>query len=235
MGPSLAVSFVAGFVSVVTPCVLPLVPGYLSAVTSVEAGRLGEPGLIRRVLVGSIPFVLGFSIVFVVLGVAASAIGEAVGVTLQTEIAGFLMIVIGLAFIGLLPVPKRLLAPGLVTGARSSGSSALLGAAFATCAAPCIGPWLAGILVLASSSDTVYEGAVLLAAYSLGLAAAFVLAGVFFARAMNAFRWLRDRYQLLTAAGGTILVALGLLLFFDRFWWLRVGWNRLLGPVGLGV
>jgi cytochrome c-type biogenesis protein len=235
VGADLAVSFVAGFVSVVTPCVLPLVPGYLSAVTSLEAGRLGQPGVARRVLVGSTPFVLGFTVVFVVLGVAAAAIGGLIGVTLRNEVAGFLMIVIGLAFMGLLPVPKRLLAPGLVTGARSSGSSALLGAAFAACAAPCIGPTLVGILVLAGDSDTVYQGAVLLAAYSLGLAAAFVLAGVSFARAMSAFRWLRDRYQVVTVAGGAVLVALGFLFFFDRAWWLRVAWNRLLGPIGLGV
>jgi cytochrome c-type biogenesis protein len=235
MGADAAVSFAAGFVSVITPCVLPLVPGYLSAVTSVEAGRLGHPGVVRRVLVASIPFVFGFTVVFVVLGVAANAIGEAIGVTLQREVGGFLMIVIGLAFVGLLPVPKRLLAPGLLTSARTSGSSVFLGAAFAACAAPCIGPWLTVALVLASDSDTLYQGAVLLSAYSLGLAAAFVLAGVSFARAMSAFRWLRDRYQLITAAGGTVLVGLGLLLFFDRFWWLQVGWNRLLGPIGLGV
>jgi cytochrome c-type biogenesis protein len=160
---------------------------------------------------------------------------ELLGVTLQKEIAGFVMIVIGLAFIGLLPVPTRLMAPGLLTGARSTGSALLLGAAFATCAAPCIAPWLTTILLLASDSDTVARGATLLAAYSLGLAAAFLLAGISFARAMSAFRWLRDRYQLVTATGGVVLVAFGLLLFFDRFWWVQVGMNRLLGPFGLGV
>jgi cytochrome c-type biogenesis protein len=215
--------------------VLPLVPGYLSAVTAVEAGRLGQPGLARRVVVASLPFVAGLTIVFVVLGAAAVAIRDAIGVTLQGEIAGFVMIVVGLAFMGLLPVPKRLVAPGLVAGAQGRGSGLLLGAAFATCAAPCIGPVLAGTLLLASDSSTVSWGAVLLAAYSAGLAAAFLVAGIFFVRAMATFRWLRDHYTLLSAGGGAVLVALGLLLFFDRFWWLRVGWNRVLGPVGLGV
>jgi cytochrome c-type biogenesis protein len=231
----LAVAFAAGFVSVISPCVLPLVPGYLSAVTAVEADRLGEPGLVGRVVRGSVPFFGGFTVVFVVLGAAAVAIRDALGVTLQGEVAGFLMIVVGLAFMGLLPVPKRIVAPGLVAGARGRGSGLLLGAAFATCAAPCIGPVLAGTLLLASDSSTVSWGAVLLAAYSAGLGVAFIVAGVSFARAMAAFRWLRDRYVLLSAAGGAVLVGLGLLLFFDRFWWLRVGWNRLLGPVGLGV
>jgi cytochrome c-type biogenesis protein len=231
----LAVAFAAGFVSVVSPCVLPLVPGYLSAVTAVEAGRLGEPGVARRVVVGSLPFVAGLTVVFVVLGAAAAAIGDLVGFTLQREAAGFVMIVVGLAFMGLLPLPKRLVAPGLVADARSRGSGVLLGAAFATCAAPCIGPVLAGTLVLAGDSGTIAWGAVVLAAYSAGLAAAFVVAGVSFARAMATFRWLRDRYAVLAGAGGAVLVALGLLLFFDRFWWLRVGLNRLLGTVGLGV
>ena len=102
---------------------------------------------------------------------------------------------IGLAFIGLLPVPERILAPGLLGGARRSGSGFLLGGAFAVCAAPCIGTVLAAVLVLASNTGTVVKGAVLLAAYALGLAAAFLLAGVAFARAMGAFRWLRDRYR----------------------------------------
>jgi cytochrome c-type biogenesis protein len=235
VGADLALSFAAGFASVISPCVLPLVPGYLSTVTSIEARRLGDRGLTRRVIVGSLPFIVGFTVVFVLLGVLTTTLVELLGVTLQKEIAGFVMIVIGLAFIGLLPVPNRLLAPSLVTGARSTGSGLLLGAAFATCAAPCIAPWLTGILLLASDSDTVARGATLLGAYSLGLAAAFLLAGIFFVRAMATFRWLRDRYQLVTAGGGVVLVALGLLLFFDRFWWLQVGTNRLLRPFGLSV
>jgi cytochrome c-type biogenesis protein len=219
----------------ISPCVLPLVPGYLSAVTAVEAARLGEPGLTRRVVAGSLPFVAGLTVVFVALGAAAAAISQVITVNEQQEVAGFVMIVIGLAFMGLLPLPQRLVAPGLVVGARGRGSSLLLGAAFATCAAPCIGGVLAGTLLLASDSSTVWWGAVLLAAYSVGLGAAFLVAGVSFARAMGTFRWLRDHYMLLSASGGAVLVAFGLLLFFDRFWWLRVGWNRILGPVGLGV
>jgi cytochrome c-type biogenesis protein len=235
VGADLALSFAAGFASVISPCVLPLVPGYLSTVTAIEPSRLGDHALVRRVIVRSVPFIVGFTVVFVLLGVLTASIVELLGVTLQKEIAGFVMIVIGLAFIGLLPVPNRLLAPGLLSGARGTGSALLLGAAFATCAAPCIAPWLTGILLLASDSETVARGATLLAAYSLGLAAAFLLAGIFFARAMATFRWLRDRYQLVTAAGGVVLVAFGALLFFDRFWWLQVGMNRVLGPFGLGV
>jgi cytochrome c-type biogenesis protein len=92
---------------------------------------------------------------------------------------------------------------------------------------------LAAVLVLASNTGTVLKGAVLLAAYALGLAAAFLLAGVAFARAMGAFRWLRDRYTVIQMASGMVLVALGLLLFFHRDWWLHVALNRALDDLGL--
>ncbi len=233
MAERLGVSFLAGLVSVLTPCVLPLVPGYLSAVSAVEAGRLGQPGVGRRVAVASLPFVLGFTVVFVVLGAGAAAVGSVLDKRTQTEFAGFLLIVIGLGFVGLLPWPERTFFPGLLSGARGRGSSLLLGAAFAVCAAPCIGAVLGSILVLAGSAGSVARGVVLLVAYSFGLGAAFVLAGIGFTRAMVAFRWFRDRYRLLQLAGGVTLVALGALLFFERYWWLQVALNRVLEGIGI--
>ena len=229
------IAFAAGFLSVITPCVLPLVPGYLSAVSAVEAGRLGEAGSTRRVLVGGVPFVVGFTVVFAVLGAAAAAAASVVGKGVQQEIAGFILVVLGLSFIGALPLPQRIVAPGLVSGARRRGSSALLGAAFAVCAAPCIGGVLGGVLLLAGETGTVAQGALLLATYSAGLGAAFLLAGVAFARAMSVFRWLRDRYLVIRAASGVVLLGLGLLLFFDRYWWVQVYLNRALNTVGLGA
>jgi cytochrome c-type biogenesis protein len=229
----LGIAFVAGFASVITPCVLPLVPGYLSALSSVDAGKLGEPGTTRRVVVTSIPFILGFTIVFVVLGAGAAAIGGSVSVRSQAEIAGFVLVVLGLGFVGLIPVPERIVAPGLLTGARRRGSGVLLGGAFAVCAAPCIGTVLAAVLVLASDTGTVLRGAALLAAYALGLGAAFLAAGVAFARAMGAFRWVRNRYAVIQFVSGLTLIALGLLLFFHRDWWLHVALNRALDYVGL--
>jgi cytochrome c-type biogenesis protein len=226
------IAFLAGLVSVVFPCVLPLIPGYLSTLSAVEVGRLGEHGVGRRVALASLPFMLGFTIVFVALGVASTAIAATLGVTLQREIAGFVLVVVGLAFMRVLPWPERAVVPGLLTGARRSGSSVLLGGAFAVCAAPCVGPVLAGILVLASSTTTVVRGGVLLAAYSAGLAFAFLLAGLAFGRAMGAFRWLRDHYGALSGAGGAILVAFGFLLFFDRYWWLQAGLHHVLTSVG---
>ena len=235
MAEKLPVAFLAGLISVVTPCVLPLVPGYLAAVSSVDVASLGTRGSGRRVLLASIPFIAGFTAVFVVLGAAAAAIASVVPKTTQTQIAGFVLVVIGLAFVGLLPWPSRTVAPGLLHGARRTGSSALLGGAFAVCAAPCIGTVLASILVLASSTGTIARGVVLLIAYSLGLGAAFVLAGVAFANAMRAFRWVRDHYGAVQLVSGSTLVVLGLLLFFHQDAWLRDGLNQVLSQVGLGT
>ena len=169
---------------------LPLVPGYLSAVSAVEADRLGEPGAARRVVVASLPFVAGLIAVFVLLGAGAAALGLSVtrNQFLLEQIAGFVLIVFGLVFMGLLPWPERLVGAGLVQGARRRGSSFLLGGAFAVCAAPCIGPVLGSILVLAGDSGTVLEGSLLLAAYALGLSVPFLLAAALFVPAMGVFR-----------------------------------------------
>jgi cytochrome c-type biogenesis protein len=231
----LPVALFAGFLSFLAPCVLPLVPGYLSAVSAVEADRLGERGSARRVVLASIPFVLGFTAVFVLLGVGAQLVGGSLlrDQFLLERIAGFVLVVFGFAFMGLLPWPERLLGAGLLQEARSRGSRLALGGAFAVCAAPCIGPVLASILVLAGSSDTVLQGALLLAVYSLGLAIPFVLAGAIFTRAMGAFRWLRDHYTAIQFVSGAIMVALGLLLFFERFYILRIYLNRFLEWMGI--
>ena len=236
MSPTaIPVSFLAGLLSFLAPCVLPLVPGYLSAVSAVDADKLGQPGSARRVVVASVPFVLGFTAFFVLLGTGAALVGGRLlsDQFLLERVAGFVLVVFGLAFMGLLPWPERLVGAGLVQGARSRGSRVLLGGAFAVCAAPCIGPVLAAILVLAGSSDTALEGAGLLAVYSLGLAIPFVLVGAAFTRMMGAFRWLRDHYGAIQFAGGLVMVALGLLLFFGRFYVLRIYVNRALEWFGI--
>jgi cytochrome c-type biogenesis protein len=234
MGERIAAAFAAGLVSIAFPCVLPLVPGYLSAITAVEVDRLGERGIARRVVAASVPFALGFTVVFVVLGAGAAALGGWVDQETRTKIAGFVLVVLGLAFMGLLPWPERVLAPGALTRARASGSRALLGAAFAVCAAPCVGVLLGAILALAADSRTVVRGCILLAAYSFGITVAFVLIGIAFTRAMAAFRWVRDHYDWIRYLSGGTLVVLGLLLFFNRDWWLRVLLNRALDALGLG-
>jgi cytochrome c-type biogenesis protein len=229
------VAFGAGFISFLAPCVLPLVPGYLSAVSSVEAERLGEPGAARRVVLSSLPFVAGLVAVFVLLGAGAAAVGLSItrNQFLLEQVAGFILIVFGLVFMGLLPWPERLVGAGLVQGARRRGSGFLLGGAFAVCAAPCITPVLGSILVLAGDSETVWEGSVLLAVYALGLAVPFLIAAAVFAPAMGLFRRVRDHYAAIQVASGLVLVALGGLLFAGEFWRLRVYLNRLFEFLGL--
>jgi len=228
-GTSVLVAFGAGLVSFLAPCVLPLVPGYLSAVSSVEAERLGERGAARRVVLSSLPFVAGLVAVFVLLGAGAAAVGLSIAQNqfLLEQIAGFVLIVFGLAFMGLLPWPQRLLGAGLVQDARRRGSGFLLGGAFAVCAAPCIGPVLGSILVLAGDSETIWEGSLLLAVYALGLAVPFLVAAAVFAPAMGLFRRVRDHYVAIQFVSGLLLVALGALLFAGELWRLRVYLNRL--------
>jgi cytochrome c-type biogenesis protein len=223
--------FLAGLVSFVTPCVLPLVPGYLSVVSGTQPGVSG-----RRVVTSALPFVAGFSLVFVILGAAVGALGATVSST-SSQIAGIVLVVFGLAFMGLLPFPwlDRLANPELVQGARRSGSRFLLGGAFAVCAAPCVGPFLAAALALAGDDGTVGQGSLLLLVYSLGLALPFVAVGAGFTWATSVSRWLRERYRLLQVVGGGFLVAFGLLLFFGRDWWLRVAVNRMLETFGVGI
>jgi cytochrome c-type biogenesis protein len=233
METKIPVAFAAGLLSFVTPCVLPLVPGYLSAVSGVQVGVGG-----RRAVAASLPFIAGFTLVFVALGALAGAIGSLFDdPRLLSMVAGLIIVVVGFAFMGVLPFGwiDRMVAPEVVDSARRSGSRVLLGGAFGICAAPCIGPVLASILALASQGSTAAEGSLLLLVYSVGLAIPFVLVGIGFDRAMGASRWLRDRYGALRIASGAILVALGLLLFFDRFWWIRIAFNRMFEFFGVGV
>ena len=233
METKIPLAFAAGLLSFITPCVLPLVPGYLSAVSGAQVGVGG-----RRVAIASIPFIAGFTAVFVVLGGLAGAVGGLFNdAKLLGMVAGLIVVVFGFAFMGLLPFPwlDRMVAPELVEGARQRGSRALLGGAFGVCAAPCIGPVLASILALASQGSTAAEGSLLLLVYSAGLAVPFLLVGIGFDRAMGASRWLRDRYAIVRVVSGGLLVALGLLLFFDRFWWIRIGFNRMFEFFGIGV
>jgi cytochrome c-type biogenesis protein len=226
-------TFVFGLASIITPCVLPLVPGYLSAVSSVEVRHLGEPGVTRRVIVRSIPFILGFTTVFVVLGAAFAAVGSRLNVLRREELVGIILITLGLSFVGLLPMPKQLVAPELIGGARRHGSF-LLGAAFSVCAAPCIGAYLTTALALASNRGTLAQGSALLLVYSGGLALGFVAVAVSSARAMSAFRWLRDHYLYVQAASGVVSIGLGVLFFLHRDFWLKVFFNRIFDHLGIG-
>lgn len=225
---SIIAAFVAGIISFASPCIAPLVPGYLSMVSGVTFDGKGDhDGSTQRVLIGCLLFVAGFTLVFTVMGASVSALGTTVARYRHTidMIAGVMLIFMGLFVIGALKLPfmyreRRFhLHPGR---SLNRSETLLLGMAFGFGWTPCIGPLLASILVYTSTADTVQRGTILLLAYSLGLGVPFLVVGVGVGRALTATRWISRHYQLVSAASGSILVALGVLFLTDRFFYFSI-------------
>jgi cytochrome c-type biogenesis protein len=210
-------AFAVGFVSFISPCVLPLVPGYLSAVSGVSLAEIqhGEQRL-SRVLLPAIVFCLSFTVVFVALGMTATGIGSTLsdGRNTLNVIAGVIIVLLGVLFVITPFVPKlnREWRPDALMSRAGSGGPLIAGAAFAFAWTPCVGPTLGTILTAASVQDTLTQGAILLLFYSAGLAVPFLITAVAFTRATAAFRWLRDRYLIITGLSGAVLIAMGILL-----------------------
>ena len=209
-------AFAVGFVSFISPCVLPLVPGYLSAVSGVTIGEMKAGEKKVSVLGPAIIFCLSFTIMFVLLGMSATGLGSTLRSHKETldTVAGLMIIGLGIFFV-LTPFVPKLNAewrPETLIRRAGAGGPVIAGLAFAVAWTPCIGPTLGAILTAASTSDTVGEGGVLLAFYSLGLAIPFLLTAVAFQRATTAFRWLRDHYLVITFISGAILIVMGTLI-----------------------
>jgi cytochrome c-type biogenesis protein len=241
-GPLLLAALVAaaaGLVSFLSPCVLPLVPGYLSYVTGLSGEDLaGTPrpaaavadGAVltgatatatattavarrSRVLVGSVLFVLGFSAVFVTGGALFGGLGAYLVEykSVVDRVLGVLTVLLGLAFLGLLPRLQREVRIHRLPSAGLAGAP-LLGVLFGVGWTPCLGPTLAAVQTLAYSSASAGRGALLTAAYCLGLGVPFVAAGLAFRRALGAFAVVKRHYAVVMGIGGALLVAVGLLL-----------------------
>lgn len=231
-------AFAAGFVSFISPCVLPLVPGYLSAVSGVSIVDLQEDD--RRptdVLLPAVVFCLSFTAVFVALGMVATGIGSTLrdNRDVLNKVAGVLIVMMGVVFVASLFV-SRLNAewrPQALLARVGSGGPMVAGAAFAIAWTPCIGPTLTAILSAAAVQDTVGQGGLLLAIYSAGLAIPFLISAVAFQRATTVFRWLRDRYVVITAVSGVVLVAMGALIFTGEMTDLNIEAQRFLERLGL--
>jgi cytochrome c-type biogenesis protein len=234
MASQLVLAFAAGLLSFITPCVLPLVPGYLSVAAGVDAGRSEADGA-PRMLRGAVPFVLGFVVVFALAGAVAGLAGSATASyrPVVAKVGGIVIVAMGFALLGALPGPGLARVVAAAPGRRARRSPVLLGAAFALCSAPCVGPMLASILVLAADTETAAEGTALLLVYAAGLAVPFLLVAATLGRALARLRPLRDLAPALRAVSGGVLVATGLLLFFDRLWWVNLYVNRMLRAVGL--
>jgi cytochrome c-type biogenesis protein len=233
-------AFAVGFVSFISPCVLPLVPGYLSAVTGISLADIqsGDRRL-SRVLVPSIAFCLSFTVVFVALGMTATGLGTALRDSRGTldKVAGAVIIALGVFFLLTPFVPRlnREWRPEALISRAGSGGPLIAGAAFAVAWTPCVGPTLGSILTAASVQDTVSQGAVLLLFYSAGLAVPFLLTAVAFTRMTSAFRWLRDRYLVVTALSGVVLIGMGVLLLTGELTRLNLEAQDALDSIGLNV
>jgi cytochrome c-type biogenesis protein len=210
-------AFGVGIVSFISPCVLPLVPGYLSAISGLEFAEI-EAGKSRwKVLLPAIIFCLSFSAMFVALGMSATGLGDTLGENRETlrEVSGILLVLMGFFFIGtlFLPLLNREWRPETLMRRVATGGPVLAGFAFAVAWLPCTGPTLGAILTAAANEQTVGEGGVLLAFYALGLAVPFLLSAVAFAQVTGIFRFFRDHYAVITAIGGVILIVMGVLLY----------------------
>ena len=215
-GVGVFAALAAGVVSFLSPCVLPLVPGYLSAVSGVSASELDSAGW-RRILGPSLLFVASFSTIFVLLGLTATGIGSALHdhEQLLTKISGALIVLMGVLFVASLFVTRlnREWHVDALLERAGKGGPIVAGAAFAIAWTPCIGPTLGAILSAASLSESAGRGAFLLAVYSAGLAIPFLLTAVAFSRATTAFAVLKRHYQAIVATGGVILIAMGILIW----------------------
>ncbi|MDQ3274312.1 MAG: cytochrome c biogenesis protein CcdA [Actinomycetota bacterium] len=226
----------AGLVSFLSPCVLPLVPGYLSAVTGVSAGNL-ERAPVRRVLGPSLIFVLSFSAIFIALGVTATSVGSSLRDHRETleKISGAIIIALGLFFIASLFVARlnRQWHVDTLMQRAGKGGPVVAGAAFAVAWTPCVGPTLGAILSAASLSESAGRGALLLAAYAAGLAVPFLLTAVAFSRMTTAFAVVKRHYGGLMATGGVVLVAMGVLIWTGEIVQLNIEAQQALDGLGL--
>jgi cytochrome c-type biogenesis protein len=216
-------AFVAGLVSFLSPCVLPLVPGYVSLISgaSVEELQSQDRKLLGKVILHSLMFILGFTVVFVTLGAAASEIGQLVTAYRRplTWLAGAVIILFGLHLTGILKIKalymdKRFHSVG--TGKSPIGAF-LVGFAFAFGWTPCIGPILGTILTLAGNGKSLPKGILLLWIYSLGLAVPFLLTSIGIGRFLSFYGWFRRHLHKVEVASGILLIVLGVLILTGQF------------------
>ena len=236
----LLVAFGAGMLSFISPCVLPLVPGYVSMVSGLSAAELDQgrsPDLLP-LLRGILGFIAGFTLVFAAFGAAASALGRLlIGHHRELDvIAGILIIVLGIWLAGI-GTPQVFFRERRFHPRRShmgAWAPPLMGMAFAFGWTPCIGPVLAGVLGLAATRATLFSGIVLLVAYSLGLGVPFLLTGLAFGRLTRVLGHVRRRLGLVNIVSGIALVAFGALLLTDNLGWLAGHISSWLQDIGLG-
>ncbi|OSM01425.1 cytochrome c biogenesis CcdA family protein [Magnetofaba australis] len=224
---SLFAAFTAGFLSFISPCVLPLVPAYLSFMSGISVDEMraadeegGDRDLTWHAVRHSLFFVLGFSLVFIALGATASALGQKLMeyMDILSKVGGVLIVVFGLHYMGLFRISALNLEARLQVDRKSPSvwGSLFIGLAFAFGWTPCVGPILAGILMVAGGQDTVGQGIGLLAVYSLGLGLPFILAGFAINRFMAFFARIRKHMHKVEIVAGLLLVVVGVMIFMGN-------------------
>ena len=224
---TLLAAFAAGFLSFVSPCVLPLIPGYVSFVSGVSLDELRggsdsapSAAIRRRTFITSLAFVLGFSLVFISLGASATVIGKMVmsNLSILGRIGGVVIILFGLHTIGVLRIGWLYQEKRVQTTRKPASllGALLVGVAFAFGWTPCIGPILAAILFVAGAQETVRQGIVLLAIYSAGLAIPFIATSLAINHFFSAFAKIRRHYKAIEVTSGALLIVIGVLIFTGR-------------------
>ncbi len=231
-GIALPAAFGAGVISFLSPCVLPLVPGYISAVAG------GPPGEIRprRVIAPSLLFVASFSFVFIVLGlIGQRALHAALVGPEAMKISGAVIVAMGLLFVAapLIPALSREWHAGRLIERAGRGGPVLVGIAFALAWTPCIGPTLGAIIAATGTSSSAAQGAILLAVYCAGLGIPFLITGLAFGTATSAFSVVKRHYPVVICLGGAVLVTMGVLIWTGRFTTLNVTVSHWLQSIGL--
>jgi cytochrome c-type biogenesis protein len=228
----------AGIVSFISPCVLPLVPGYLSAVTGVSIGEL-EEATWRRVLVPSLVFVASFSVIFILLGVTATGLGRTLQDHRDTleKISGAVIVGMGVLFVASLFVTRlnREWHVEALMARAGKGGPLVAGMAFAIAWTPCIGPTLGAILSAAALSSSWVHGALLLAVYSAGLGIPFLVTALAFSRMTMAFGAVKRHYAAIMAVAGVVLIAMGILILNGDFFQLNNQASKLTNDLGLNL
>jgi cytochrome c-type biogenesis protein len=216
-------AFLAGLVSFLSPCVLPLVPGYVSLISGVgvEELKVQEASIFRKLMLNSIAFIIGFSIVFITLGAISTEVGQLAAryKSILAEVAGVVIILFGLHLTGILRInalyaDKRL---HNVKGGSTPWGAFAIGFAFAFGWTPCVGPILAVILGFAAAQNSISKGILLLTVYSLGLAVPFLLTALGIERFLKFYGGFRRHMHAVEVVSGGLLIALGLLLVFGKF------------------
>ncbi len=222
---SILAAFTAGLISFISPCVLPLIPGYLSFISgvSIEDMKRGEKksGTLKKVSLNTLLFVLGFSVVFTAMGASATFVGEFLlsKLSLFNKIAGVIIIVLGLHIMGVFRISFLNYEKRFHRKSRPLGplGSFAVGLAFAFGWTPCIGPILGGCLLLACNQETVVQGTILLSFYSLGLGIPFFITAVSFSTFLGFFGWAKKHFRTIEILAGLLLVAIGFLMFIGSF------------------